>query len=330
MNKRASNDLPTAWHRAGTRLNLRDGAVFVRTEGDLSEGPPVLLLHGFPTSSHDYAKVWARLALRHPLVTLDFLGFGASDKPVDHSYSLFEQADLVLQVASQLGLRAVHLVAHDMGTSVATELCARRERGLLALELRSLTLSNGSVLIDQAHLTRAQKLLRRPVLGDLFARLSSYRTFQGNMRALFGTPELIDEDEIELMWELLCRNDGKARLPQLTSYIEERKRFARRWVGALGRLDIPALVLWGALDPVAVLPIGEQLGKIIPGARLRVLPTLGHYPQLEDPGAFASEVNDFLRDLLAAEDQPQAAQAEHDHAQRQQHDHHVAGPPAGA
>lgn len=300
MNKRTSHELPTAWHRVGTRINLRDGAVFVRTEGDLSAGPPILLLHGFPTSCHDYQRVWGRLAARHPLVTLDFLGFGASDKPPAFSYSLFEQADVVLQILARLGLREVHLVAHDMGTSVATELCARRERGLLPISLKSLTLSNGSVLLDLAHLTPAQQILRRPVLGELFARASSYPVFQHTMRSLFGNPDLIDSAELKQMWELIVRADGKARLPRISSYLDERRRFEERWVGALQRLEgVPSLVLWGALDPVAVLPIGERLAKIIPGARLRVLGALGHYPQLEDPGAFAAELLAFLADLPA-------------------------------
>lgn len=282
----------------GTRIHLRDGAVFVRTEGDLSRQPPLLLLHGFPTSCHDYARVWARLATRHPLITLDFLGFGASDKPVTFGYSIFEQADLVLQILTRLNLREVHLVAHDMGTSVATELCARQERGLLPIRLRSLTLSNGSMLLDLAQLPHVQQLLHRPLLGDMVARVTNYPLFQRTMRSLFGTPELIEASELRAMWELLIRADGRARLPQILSYLDERRRFEDRWIGALRRLEeTPVLVLWGAKDPVAVLPIGEQLSKIIPGARLRVLQDLGHYPQLEGPGAFASELLDFLREI---------------------------------
>lgn len=296
MSKRTSDELPTAWHGAGARVKCRDGAVFVRTEGDLRSAPPLLLLHGFPTSSHDFSKIWTRLNPRRPLVTLDFLGFGVSDKPEDHGYSLFEQADLVIEVCKHLGLSSVHVLAHDMGTSVATELCARRERGLLPIEMRSLTLSNGSVLVEMAHLTAAQQILRRPLVGDLFARLSSYVVFRRTMRKIFASPDVIDESELELMWSLLTRDEGKLRMPQLIAYIEERYRFERRWVGALSRLDIPTLILWGARDPVAVLAIGERLAKIVPGARLRIMPHLGHYPQLEDPGAFASEVNQFLAD----------------------------------
>jgi pimeloyl-ACP methyl ester carboxylesterase len=300
MNKRSSQELPTAWHRAGARIELKEGSVFVRTEGNIHQAPPLLLLHGFPTSSHDYARVWARLALKYPLVTLDFIGFGASDKPAHYGYSLFEQADVVLEVVKHLGLSRVHLVAHDMGTSVATELCARRERGLLPLDLRSLTLTNGSVLIEKAQLTTAQKILQRPVLGELFARLSSYTLFQRNIRALLGTPALLEDEEIRVMWELLCRADGRARLPQLIHYIEERYRYHHRWIKALERLDLPTLILWGARDPVAVLPIGEELNRLISGSRLRILHELGHFPQLEDPGAFAGELLAFLGDSFSS------------------------------
>ena len=72
-----------------------------------------------------------------------------------------------------------------MGTSVATELLARRERRALPLELQSVTLMNGSVHVELAHLTLGQKLLRSP-LGDVFARLNSRVTFEAQLRRTFG------------------------------------------------------------------------------------------------------------------------------------------------
>ena len=59
------------------------------------EGPTVLLLHGFPTWSYDYAEVASDLARDHDVITLDFLGYGASDKPNPHEYSVAESADIV-------------------------------------------------------------------------------------------------------------------------------------------------------------------------------------------------------------------------------------------
>lgn len=285
---------PTSWHGAGTRLPCTDVTVFVRTEGDLTERAPLVLLHGFPTSCHDYEKVWLRLARDRPLVTLDFVGFGLSDKPVDFGYGLFEQADVVVEVLARLGVRRLHLLAHDMGTSVATELLARRERKMLPFSLESLTLSNGSVFVEMAHLQPAQHLLRSPLAGA-FAKLANYTVFRRSMRRLFAHPDSVPDAELETMWRLMERGEGLARMPQLISYVDERRRFARRWHGALARLALPTLVLWGARDPVAVLPIAERLARVVPGATLRVLPELGHYPQLEGPDEFAREVAEFLR-----------------------------------
>jgi pimeloyl-ACP methyl ester carboxylesterase len=96
------------------------------------------------------------------------------------------------------------------------------------------------------------------------------------------------------MWSLLVREDGQLRLPAIIRYMEERVRFRGRWIGALGRLDIPTLIAWGELDPVAKLAIGERLASETPGADLVTWKDLGHYPQVEEPARVASTVYDFV------------------------------------
>jgi pimeloyl-ACP methyl ester carboxylesterase len=193
-------------------------------------------------------------------------------------------------VLAALEVKQAHLVAHDMGTSVATELLARRERNLCAVELASLVLSNGSVHIDLASLTLGQRLLRSP-LGPAFTRVSGRAVFKLQIRRVFAKPP--PDEVLDAMWDLIAREDGAALFPQIVRYLDERQRFARRWIGALERFDRPALVLWGALDPVAVLAIAETLAREIPRAEKVVLPRVGHYPQVEDPGAFAARVLAF-------------------------------------
>ncbi len=118
------------WRDGGRLVTTNVGSVFVRSgKGD---GPTVLLLHAYPSSSFDYRAVVPQLAGR-AWVTLDFLGFGLSDKPRPHRYSLSEQADLVQQVVAETTTDPVVLIAHDMGTSVATELLARDLDGRLPL-----------------------------------------------------------------------------------------------------------------------------------------------------------------------------------------------------
>ena len=280
-----------SWRARGRVVETPDGKVWANEAGTRRpDKPSIVILHGFPTSSWDFAAAVERIAEVRHVVVFDFLGFGFSDKPVEHGYSLFEHADTVELVLRELAIANVHLLAHDMGTSVATEICARRERGLLATDLASLALMNGSVHIELAHLTIGQELLRSP-LGPLFARLNTRMTFKAQMRRIFGRPA--KDAELDAMWDLVARENGAARLPQIVRYLEERTRFRRRWIGALERFDRPALVAWGRRDPVAVFAIAEQLAREIPSAELISWDDLGHYPQVEDPVRVASTLSKF-------------------------------------
>ena len=282
-----------AWRAAGTFVDIGGHAVFVRDTGPhQGSATPLLVFHGFPTSSHDWHLALPLLAAHRRVVLFDFLGYGLSAKPADASYSLFEQADLAIAVCRAVGLTRCHLIAHDMGTSVACEWMARRERDLLPIEITSLTLSNGSVHIELAQLTPSQRILRSP-LGGFFARNARFATFKWQLRRILGKP--LPDEEFEAMWHLMTRDDGRDRVIQIMSYIAERFRFWDRWIGALTRLhDLPVQILWGTEDTVAVPAIADQLVAEIPEAVDVRLPGLGHYPQVEDADAFAGAVNSWL------------------------------------
>jgi pimeloyl-ACP methyl ester carboxylesterase len=289
-----------AWRARGRLVTVRGLDVFVvdgeRTDGGHEEdaAPPLVLLHGFPTSSHDWSRVWDALRMRRRLLALDLPGYGFSAKPADYSYSLLEQADVVELVLRERGIARAHLLAHDMGTSVATELLARREAGLLHFDVDRVVLMNGSVHAELAHLTPSQKLLRRPRLGPLFARLASLRTYRWQLRRILGRPDELSDADLADQFALIRLGDGHLRLPAVIRYYDERVRFRQRWIGALERLDRPALVLWGRQDPVAVPAIAEALARETPGARLVWMEELGHYPQLEDPARVVAELDAFL------------------------------------
>jgi pimeloyl-ACP methyl ester carboxylesterase len=289
----ASSSTPEIWRSKGREIDLSpDGRIFAVDLGPRGHAKvPVLVLHGFPTSSWDFADAAEIVAKERRVVLFDFLGFGFSDKPHDAGYSLFEHAEIAIAIAKKHGLSRVHLWAHDMGTSVTTELLALRERKLLPFEIASVVLMNGSVHIDMASLTLGQRILKSPA-GDLFARIASKRVFVAQMKRIFSKPPA--DEVLEGMWALLTRADGQLRLPAIIRYIEERTRFRRRWIGALERLDIPLLVAWGAKDPVARLVIGERLARDTAGAEMVTWDDLGHYPQVEDPNVVASTVDRFF------------------------------------
>jgi pimeloyl-ACP methyl ester carboxylesterase len=278
------------WRARGKMLRARNMNVFVVDEGS---GPPLLALHGFPTSSFDFKSVWPALVEKHRVVTLDFPGFGFSDKPRDFSYSLIEQADIVEMIARDLGLEKAALWAHDMGTSVATELLARRAARLLHFEIDRLILMNGSVHAEMASLTVAQKALRRPIIGPLFARAANLRTYKAQLKRILARG--VADDELEDQFALIKLADGHLNLPTIMHYYDERIRFRRRWIGALEAFDRRALILWGVRDPVAVIGIAEQLARETPNAELMRLEDVGHYPQLEAPNEVVTKLEEFLQ-----------------------------------
>jgi len=277
--------LPTAvrdWQSGGRLVATGAGRVFVRQQH--GDGPTLLLLHGFPSSSFDFRHVTALLG-RRAWLTLDFLGFGLSDKPRPHRYSLFEQADIVERIVRDAGVRSVDLIAHDMGTSVATELLARDLAGTLPFDVRRAVLTNGSVIIERASLRPAQKVLRGP-LGPLLSRLTGERGFTRGFAELFGAQHPLATREAQAQWELMSRADGHRILHLLCAYLNERVAFAERWHGAVRSWPGPLSFLWATADPVATTSVLAGLRELRPSASVIELAGIGHYPQIEVPGEF--------------------------------------------
>ncbi len=272
-------------------LSTPAGSVFVRSSP--GDGPTVLLLHGFPSSSYDFRGVVDRLGGRAWL-TLDFLGFGLSDKPRPHRYSLLEQADIVQQVVADADPGPVVLLAHDMGTSVATELLARDLSGSLPFELQRAVLTNGSVIIERASLRPSQKILRGP-FGPVFSRLTNERGFLRGFAKLFSPTHPLSEQEAQAQWALLARDDGHRILHLLCAYLNERVRFAPRWHGAVRDWDKPLGFLWATGDPVATTEVLAGLRELRPAAEVIELPGIGHYPQIEVPDAFTAGARKLLQ-----------------------------------
>jgi pimeloyl-ACP methyl ester carboxylesterase len=272
-----------AWRDGGDMVAAGGRSIFVRVEG--GAGPPLVFLHGYPSSSYDWRLLLALLPGRHT-VAFDFLGFGLSDKPREHVYSLLGQADLAEELIGRLAGPEIVLVAHDMGTSVATELLARDIEGRLGFRLRAVLLLNGSMVLERASLTISQKLLRGP-LGPLAARLSSERAFRAQFRRIFSPRHPVGRDELADQWSLLAHRGGHRILDRLTYYLSERIAYAERWHGALrdwpGRLELA----WGMRDPVSTPAVLEAVRDLRPEAPFEPLAELGHYPQIEDPGALA-------------------------------------------
>jgi pimeloyl-ACP methyl ester carboxylesterase len=271
------------WERGGEYVDFRGHRIFVRRrEG---EGTPLLLLHGFPTASYDFHALLDTLEGR-AAIAFDLLGFGLSGKPHDHDYTLTWQADLAAHLAPD---EPVTLLAHDIGTSVATELMARDLHGGASLAIHAIVMLNGSILQDVASPTKAQRVLASPA-GPAFARMMNERGFTSSFGRIFSDAHPLSEDEGHDLWSLVAHDDGTKLLPKTIAYMDERRRLADRWHGAFRDWAGDLELVWGMHDPVATPAVLRGLQDLRPGVPTRELDDVGHYPQLEVPLAVAEAV----------------------------------------
>ena len=109
------------WKAAGKYFDYLGFNIFYRTEGS---GPTLLVIHGYPFNTWDWAPLWDRLTARFTVVAPDMLGMGFSDKPVAYGYSVHDHADMHEALLVHLGVKSAHILAHDTVTRSARS-CSR-------------------------------------------------------------------------------------------------------------------------------------------------------------------------------------------------------------
>jgi pimeloyl-ACP methyl ester carboxylesterase len=277
-----------SWRRSGTSFAHGGHDIYVRRGGDPA-APVLLLIHGFPTASWDFAPLWDALAARWRVLTLDMLGFGLSAKPAGHAYSIAGQADLVQAFLRAEGVAEYHVLAHDYGDTVAQELLARDAP---APALRSVCFLNGGLFPEAHKPLLIQRLLSSPA-GPLAARLSTRATFSASMRRIFGRNRPPTRPELDGWWALITRADGGRALAGLSRYRKERRLLRDRWVGALRATHVPLRLIVGTADPVAGMSVAARYRQLVPGADVVELDGVGHYPQVEAPERVLGAYGDF-------------------------------------
>ena len=216
------------WRKRSRTFVFRGQSIRYWTAG---QGEPLLLIHGFPTASWDWHYLWQPLAQRYRVIACDMLGFGDSAKPLNHSYSLLEQADLQQALLAHLQVeQPLHILAHDYGDSVAQELLARHYEN--RIEVGSCVFLNGGLFPETHRPVLMQKLLLSPLgwmIGRAFTRDGLVKSF----RQIFGPQTGPTESELDDFWSLIETHRGPRIMHKLIGYIPERRVQRDRWVAAM-------------------------------------------------------------------------------------------------
>jgi pimeloyl-ACP methyl ester carboxylesterase len=255
-------------------------------------GKPLLMVHGFPTASWDWAPIWSAMSAKHSLIAADMIGFGLSDKPRS-GYSIDRQANMQLALLDHLGITEFDALVHDYGVSVGQELLARQHEGSGAAGLGKMVFLNGGIFPDQHRPRPIQKLGVSP-LGFLVSRMLNRKGFGKSFSAVFGPETQPSEQELDKFWSLIAEQDGNRIFHKLLHYIGDRRTHEARWVGVLEHVQDRIGLINGALDPVSGEHAYRRWADYLPNAKRHLLPQIGHYPQVEAPSEVAATALEWL------------------------------------
>ncbi len=281
------------WRQSGNYFDYKDLPIFYRFSR--KSGEVLLCLHGFPTSSHDYHKIWNALAEKFAVLTFDLIGYGFSAKPVNFNYTTFNQVDILQGLLEHLQVKKVHILAHDYGNTITQELLARDEENRLNFTIETICFMNGALFPETHRPILAQKILLSPI-GFLFGRLISDPRFKQSLASIFGEKTQPTDKELNDFIEVFKYNGGRKIAHKLIRYMTEREKYRERWVGALQEMKQPFRFINGSADKVSGAHLVARFREVVPHQTdIIELPEIGHFPHFEVPDVFLAKFFEFHR-----------------------------------
>ena len=291
--------LAKSWYDAGSYFqwtsttefnNNQNVEVFYRTFGDPSNHP-LLLVHGYPTSSIDFSELIPYLEDDYFVAALDFPGFGFSDKPQNgYSYMLEDDARLLDHfVTNILGWQQFHMYTHDRGVS-----------GGLAFLGNYLDDPDPGCELTYHFMSNAGMYLPLSTLGENRAPLLHPTQGPEQITELKAQPRITSGPERRVVnADLHAFNDGIGARLYVGKYLLERAANEHRWLENLSRSPVPVGYLWGLRDAGQPVRVANHVWHTYLNGRdvessMWYLPTAGHYPQLDKPAEVAEVVKRCL------------------------------------
>jgi len=277
------------WGKCGKYFEWRDHNVFFQRGG---KGEVMLTLHGFPTCGWDWCWVSRPLIERFHMLIPDLLDYGYSLNANKETCSIMDQADMIEALMQHRGIKQAHILAHDVGDTVAQELLARHNESRLSFRILSCIFLNGGIIPDLHRPRKIQTLLAGP-LGGLISRIGKKSKMLNGFAQVFGKDTRPAGPELDEYWPAMVGVNGRGSFARRIRYMMERRKNADRWVGAIRDAYMPLFMINGIDDPVSGAHAADGWSKLVPKAKLARLPGIGHYPQVEAPDTVTELINQF-------------------------------------
>jgi haloalkane dehalogenase len=259
-------------------------------------GPAFVLMHGFPDNLHIYDRLIPALPGRQ-VITFDFLGWGASDKPTDHAYTSKQQEGELHAVLDALQIDQVVPVAHDASGPVAINWALDHPQRVSSLVLLNTYYGQAptlrfpefiSLFADPAYAAFARAMAQNPTVAQWLL------AWQGRQ---FGDDEQVQQSLLPIIGPQFAGTPSTfPPFIGLTSDLHATVQATTRRMPDLKAFDRPVRIIFGAEDPYLNTGVARSLHEALPTSELSLLPKKGHWPQLGG----APEVAQLLLSVPAA------------------------------
>lgn len=259
----------------GNGLNqtyLKVAGVNLYCEYILNDKPPILLIHGFASSTYTFRRIIPFLEKQYSVIAVDLPGFGKSEKSTSFIYSFQNYAKLMIECIHHFGYSNTHIVAHSMGGQIALHMALMAPEKVNKLVL----------LCSSGYLKRSKKLLILTSYLPSFDKLVHYyirrKDVKYHLRNVFFDHTLINEELIQEFGKPLNEKGFYKALIRLL-----RHREGDLLPQQLQDIHVPTLLIWGEEDRVVPVEIGQRLVSDLPDAQLITYEKTGHLITEERP-----------------------------------------------
>lgn len=278
------------------RLRVGGVEIFYREAGN-PKLPTLLLLHGFPSSSHMFRNLLPALSDRFHLIAPDYPGFGFSEFPErgKFAYSFERYAALMVEFVDALGIGNYGLYVQDYGAPIGFRLALLRPKGI-----RFLIVQNGNTYEEgfstrwaplKAYWREPTAKVRDAIKGSL-GLASTMRQYVAGLSP--EQAELVSPELWTLDWERMSRPDNIDLQVDLFGDYGDNVRLFPQIQAYFRQSRLPTLIAWGARDPIFTVEGARAYLRDLPEAELHLLD--GSHFLLETHGG---EVAHLIRDFTA-------------------------------
>lgn len=280
------------------RTQVQNLSIFYREAG-VPTRPTIVLLHGFPSSSHMYRDLIPKLSTQYHVIAPDMPGFGYSDQPSidEFEYSFDHLAEVINAFLGTIGVVKYSIYIQDYGSPVGFRLFLKHPD-----RIQAIITQNGNAYIEGLSSFWGESIepywkAKTDANEQKVRELLTFEVTRFQYSEGFRNPELVNPDSYIFDQMTLDRPGNQAI--QLALFYDYRNNVTQypAWHEALRKHQPPVLAVWGKNDPI-FLPAGaEAYKRDVTEAEVHLLDT-GHFALEDHADVIAQYILSFLSDKL--------------------------------